>query len=136
MSKMKVYVAGKLNDDAVGYNKNRAKMMKLALEAHKEGYSVFVPCLIEQIGLLDGNWEYSDYFNNSMPWLLSSDAVLLVDNYKESKGTAVEIKEAMINDIPIFTSLDALNKYRDNKKDSYVMGVTIDNGLVTEVIYL
>ncbi len=108
---IKVYVAGKLNDMAVDYNKNRAKMMKEGLKLHKKGFSVFVPCLIEQIALIDGDWEYNDYFLNSQPWLMSSDAVYLVPGWETSKGTQDEVYTAVANGIPVFESKKKMVKF-------------------------
>ena len=109
--KIRVYVAGRLDDMAVGYNKNRARMLSCALRLHRKGYSVFVPCMAEQMALLDGKWEYKDYFDNSQPWLLVSDAMYLVPGWEESKGTAAEIVTADKNGVPVFDNLKDLEKY-------------------------
>ena len=113
--KKRVYIAGKLNDMAVDYNKNRSKMMYTGLMAHKLGFSVFIPCLIEQLALLDGHWEYGDYFDNSQPWLEVCDAILLVKGWKDSPGTLAEIETAKKLNIPIFEDLYTMREYFNSK---------------------
>ena len=101
----KVYIAGKLNDSAVGYIKNMYKMIKTAKEVRDAGYSVYVPCIDFLEGLVDGNFDYKDYFENSQPWLLSADAVVLVPGWETSEGTKREIKLANENNIPVYYSV-------------------------------
>ena len=108
---LKVYVAGKLNDDATHYIKNMHRMIKTAKEARDAGYAVYVPCVDILEGLVDGNFEYRDYFDNSQPWLLSADAVLLTPGWETSEGTKREIKLAEENDIPVFTSVKEMNMF-------------------------
>jgi hypothetical protein len=84
----KIYIAGKLNDTAVGYIKNCHKMIKTAKEVRSAGFSVYVPCIDFLEGLVDGGFEYNDYFDNSQPWLLASDAVFLTPGW----GSSEELK--------------------------------------------
>jgi hypothetical protein len=102
MKKLKVYIAGKLNADAVGYIKNCHRMIKTAREIRRLGHSVYVPCIDFLEGLVDGNFEYEDYFDNSQAWLLSSDAVFLTPGWETSEGTKREMELADSNNIPIF----------------------------------
>lgn len=105
----KVYVAGKLNDMAIDYVHNMHRMVKLAIEARNAGFSVFVPCLDIWMGLMAGNWDYDDYFQNSQPWLEASDAVLVVkEHYQDSEGTLKEIAAAQENNIPVFFSVSQM----------------------------
>ena len=107
----KVYVAGKLNDDAVGYIKNMHRMIKTARLVRNAGYAVYVPCVDILEGIVDGNFDYHEYFDNSQPWLLSSDAVFLTPGWETSSGTKREIERAKANNIPVFSSLDDMNYY-------------------------
>lgn len=108
MKKLKIYVAGKLNDYACEYLSNVHKMIKTARMLREHGFAVYVPCndLIE--GVVDGEFQYKDYFDNSQPWLLSSDAVFLVPGWETSEGTNREKKLAEENGIPVFDSIDDL----------------------------
>ena len=104
----KVYIAGALNADAVGYLKNVHIMLVSAEEVRKEGFAIFVPALDYTMGMVHGDWDYRDYFDNSQPWLLASDAVFVCPNSDSSKGTQAEIKTAEEANIPVFYVLDEL----------------------------
>ena len=99
----KVYIAGKLNDMACDYIKNVHGMIKAAEEVRKAGFSVFIPGIDLLCGIVNGNWTYTDYFNNSQPWLDVSDAIYVRSkNWKSSSGTIREIKRAAKQNIPVF----------------------------------
>jgi hypothetical protein len=102
---IKVYIAGALNSDAVGYIKNMHKMIEWADKVRRAGFCVYVPCVDFLIGLQIGDYEYKDYFDNGQPWLEVSDAVFLVPGYENSKGTLKEIERAKELEIPIFTDI-------------------------------
>jgi hypothetical protein len=106
----RVYVAGKLNDDACGYIKNVHKMIIWAEKVRKLGFAVFVPGLDFLQGVIFGNWEYTDYFDNSQPWLDAADAVFLVPGWEQSKGTSLEIARAKRKNIPVYSDLGLLAK--------------------------
>ena len=107
----KVYIAGALNADAVGYLKNVHIMLKHAEMVRKAGFAVFVPALDYTMGMMFGDWEYKDYFDNSQPWLLASDAIYVCPGAEESKGTLAEMQTAVHHGIPIFTNIDALEGF-------------------------
>ena len=111
MRTMRVYVAGKLNDDAVGYINNLRAMFFTAERVRKAGFAVFVPGLDFLMGVVIGGWEYSDYFDNSQPWLAASDAVFVGANWKTSAGTAREIEYAESLGIPVFLSREMLREW-------------------------
>lgn len=114
----RVYIAGKLADDAPGYNANRKRMIQTALEVSRYGFAVFVPCLDDVLALSDlaNDWGYERYFNNSQPWLEVSDAIFLTPGWKGSKGTEKEIYKASELGIPVFEDLNALVEYFENKE--------------------
>lgn len=101
----KIYIAGKLNDDAVGYIKNLHIMCHWAEIVRQLGFAVFIPGIDFLMGFLMGNWEYADYFDNSQPWLAASDAVFVTPNHETSEGTMKEIAYAKSLDIPVFDSM-------------------------------
>lgn len=105
---LKCYVAGKLNDDAVGYIRNMHRMIKTAKKLRDMGVAVYVPCNDILEGLVDGNFTYTDYFDNSQPWLLASDFVFVCEGWEESKGTKREIELAQANGIAVFFDFDTL----------------------------
>ncbi len=117
---LKVYVAGKLNALAVDYIKNLHIMIKTAEEIRKAGFSVYIPGLDFLAGLLDGNYEYKDYLNNSLPWLEVADALYVIHNWHTSEGTKKEIERARTLNKPIFYSLENLIRWRNEEiKGSY-----------------
>ena len=120
----RVYVAGKLNDMAVGYNYNRHKMLNTGELLREAGYAPYVPCLIEQMGIMFGWEKYSDYFNFSQPWLAVSDAVLLVEGWETSKGTIEEIQFALEHKIPVFDRLDELWSHFKGIPGGAIVGLT------------
>ena len=92
--KLRCYIAGKLNADAVGYIQNMHKMIRVARELRKLGIAVYVPCNDFLEGLVDGDFTYLDYFNNSQPWLEVSDFIFVVPGWETSDGTKKEIGRA------------------------------------------
>jgi len=111
---IKVYVAGKLNDQSCGYIKNMHRMIKLADMIRSMGFSVFIPCLDFLSGLVCGDYEYQDYFENNLPWLESSDYVYVIADSENSKGTQREIARARELGIPVVTSIMYFKKLRDD----------------------
>jgi hypothetical protein len=99
---MKIYVCGKLNDCAVGYLKNVHNMIKAGNQLRKLGHSVYIPCLDMLSGIMDGNMEYEDYFDNNLPWLECADALFILPDSQYSKGTLKEIEHAEILGIPVY----------------------------------
>jgi hypothetical protein len=105
---LKCYVAGKLNADAVGYIQNMHIMIKAARDLRGLGVSVYVPCNDFLEGLVDGHFGYTDYFNNSQPWLEASDFLFVCSNWEESSGTRKEVELARALGKPIFFNLETL----------------------------
>jgi hypothetical protein len=86
-----VYVAGKLNADAVGYVKNMNKMIVAADLLRRAGYAVIVPCLDFVCGLVGGDYEYEDYFENNQEALKRCDEIYVLKGWESSEGTKKEI---------------------------------------------
>ena len=105
-----VYIAGALNSDAVGYIKNMHRMIAFARQVRRYGFSVYVPCNDFLEGLVDGQFDYPDYFDNSQPILLRCDAVALTPGWESSKGTQREIALAKEKGIPVFETIEDLIK--------------------------
>ena len=103
-----VYVAGPLNAGAVGYIKNIHRMVMWAEKVRKAGFSVYIPGIDFLAGVIHGDWEYEDYFNNSQPWLERADAIFVIPDYEESKGTLREIERAANLSIPVFYDIEKL----------------------------
>jgi len=118
----RVYVAGALNADAVGYIRNLRRMLKHAILIRKSGYAVFVPGLDILMLLLSDTITYNFVFFNSYSWIRVSDAVYVVPKSSKSKGTQREIRLAKKLGIPIFYKIEDMNEYfeieetRESKK--------------------
>lgn len=106
----RIYVAGKLNGMACNYIKNVHQMIIWAEKVRKLGFAVFVPGLDFLQGVVFGNWDYPDYFDNSQPWLDAADAIFLVPGWEKSSGTKREIERAKTRNIPVYNDLDLLDK--------------------------
>lgn len=109
--KKKVYIAGRLNDMAVDYLLNCHKMMTIAEDVRKAGYSVYIPCIDYTMGMMFGWTKYEDYFDNSQPWLEVANAVFLVPGWEMSSGTRREMERADVLDIPIFDNIEKMNEH-------------------------
>lgn len=119
MIEYKIYIAGSLNSDAVGYIQNMHRMIKTAREVRKLGYAVYVPCNDFLEGLVHGDFGYEDYFDNSQPWLCASDAMFLTPGWETSKGTLREIRLAEECDVPVFDNINQLRNYINDLKQGY-----------------
>jgi len=108
--KKRVYVAGKLNADACGYIKNLNTMIRAADAVRRAGFAVFIPGMDFLAGLVCGDWQYRDFFDNSQPWLAAADAVFVLPNWRQSKGTKREIQLAKKMDVPVCYSLKQLKE--------------------------
>jgi hypothetical protein len=111
--KLKVYVGGKLNSDAVGYIQNMHRMIVAARALRRRGFVVYVPCLDFLEGIVDGEFEYEDYFDNSQPWLLASDCLFVVPGWETSEGTKREIALAEASGIKVFYDFTNICKYKN-----------------------
>lgn len=104
----KIYIAGKLNADAVNYIKNMHNMIKTADQIRRLGYSVYIPCLDILSGLVAGDYDYKDYFENNLPWLEVADALFVCAGWETSKGTHLEIEHAERLGIPVYFAVKEL----------------------------
>jgi len=102
---IRVYIAGRLNGDAVSYIQNLHRMLIWGAELRRNGFSVLVPGLDLLLGLSAGNWEYEDYFDNSQPWLEVADVLFLVPGWEGSSGTLKELEMARKEGIQCLESL-------------------------------
>jgi hypothetical protein len=113
--KFKAYVAGPLNSDACGYIQNMHRMIKVARELRQLGVAVYVPCNDFLEGLVDGGFNYTDYFENSQPWLEVSDFIFVCPGWEDSEGTKKEIELAHSLGIAVFYHMDAVKYAIDHQ---------------------
>jgi len=106
-----IYVAGALNSDAVGYIKNLRKLNSWSIRLRKLGFCTFVPGNDFLEGLIAGNFEYRDYFENNQPVLDRSDGIFVTPHWENSEGTKKEIKRAESKKVPVFYKVEHLIKH-------------------------
>ena len=108
----RVYVAGSYSaDNVLKVFDNMRVGMRKGLDVLLAGYSPFVPWFDFHFSLMlkDGeSLTVKQYYDYSMAWLEASDAVLVLPDSEESKGTQLEIKRAKELNIPVFYSLKEL----------------------------
>jgi len=109
MKREKIYVAGPLNADAVGYIKNIHRMIHVANELRKKGHFPYVPCLDFLLGLIDGKMEYDDYLQSNKPWIEVADAFYYIAS---SPGADKELHVAKKLGKKIYKSLDEVADVR------------------------
>jgi len=106
-----IYVAGALRGDVPTYISNCSRMIKYAESIRRSGVAVYIPCLDLLQGLVMGDMEFTDYFNNSFEVLKRCDGVYLVPGWENSEGTKREIALAESIGIPVFSDMIYLKQY-------------------------
>lgn len=108
----RVYVAGSYSADNVLKILNNIKIgTRKSVDVLLAGYAPFCPWLDHQFQFYlkeNETLAIEDYYEYSMAWLEVSDAVLVLPNYENSKGTIAEIERAKELGIPVFYSLEEL----------------------------
>lgn len=111
----RVYIAGKLSDMPGQYIKNMHQMIIYANKVRKAGFAPFTPCLDILLGLVNGNISEGEYYKIGLAWIGVANAIFVVPNSGDSKGTEREINKAKSLDIPVFYTLQELEAWRDKK---------------------
>jgi hypothetical protein len=118
MSKLKrVYIAGPYSaDNVVDVLKNIGRGESAAAYLFSIGFAPFCPWHDKDFIIKNfyRNFKVNEFYDYSMAWLEVSDAILLIGNWQESKGTLLEIKQARKLNIPIFESEQELIEWRNN----------------------
>jgi len=114
----RVYVAGRYSDtSAISVLDNIRKGIAAARDLLLRGYAPFCPFLDNQfiISADDSFMSSIDihtFYDYSIAWLAVSDCMLLLpDRIHDSKGVQAEIAFAHEHNIPIFTSIDAIDEF-------------------------
>ena len=107
----RIYIAGALNADACGYIQNLHRMIHWAIQVRRLGVAVFVPGLDLLMGLVDGKFEYKDYFDNNAEFIEPCHALFIVPKSEESKGTQREIVQALLQKKPVFYKIEDLKEW-------------------------
>jgi len=121
MSVVRVYNAGLLTprgvwsaNPAIDYLANCRNLFRQSLDTLFAGYDPFCPALDMNLFLALKEHEHITELmikRYSKSWLVVCDALLLSPEWKKSPGTLEEIKFAEDNHIPVFETLEELNKH-------------------------
>lgn len=108
----RIYIAGAMsNSDCVEFLMNLNRGIRASVKLVLKGYAVFSPFIDFQYFLnLRKDEEITGKMikDNSTAWLEVSDAVLVLPNWENSKGTIAEIARAKELNIPVFYSMEEL----------------------------
>ena len=112
---IRVYVAGKYNDkNIISILDNIRLGIRTCTELLLKGFAPFCPWLDYQFSLVLREGEHIEkeiYHKYSLSWLEVSDCILVLSNYKKSRGALREIEKAKELNIPIFYSIDKLEDF-------------------------
>ena len=118
---IRVYIAGALTASSLSYLENMRRMITVATRLFILGLSPFCPCLDYHYALnrtdLDEKFVLGQFHRASLPWLEVSKAVLVLPQYKKSRGTKGEIKRARQIGIPVFYEPDVFFLYFNLEPD-------------------
>ncbi len=109
------YIAGALTADTYAYVQNLHKMTMWGEKVRKLGYAIYVPGWDFLHGVVHGDLNLEDYFDNSQPFLKKSDIMFVCPGWENSKGTKKELVTAKECGIPIYfgqKGLDQLDELR------------------------
>lgn len=108
----RVYIAGAYSaDNILSALENMRKGMRAGLIVLKAGYAPFVPWFDYHFSLMlrdDETLTVQEYYDYSMAWLEGSNAILVLPDWENSKGTVNEIAKAKELEIPIFYNMEDL----------------------------
>ena len=110
----RVYVAGPYSaDNVLDVLKNIGRGEKTCAELFRLGFAPFCPWHDKSFvtDRPDDQFTIQQFYEYSIAWLEVSDAVLVLLNSENSKGTQAEIKRAMELNIPVFYSIEELRAY-------------------------
>lgn len=108
----RVYVAGPYSaDNVIKVLENIREGINMAKDVFLAGFAPFCPWLDFHYTLMLQPGEkltVEHYYQYSLAWLEVSDAVLLLPNWEQSRGTLAEIDRARALGIPIYYTLESM----------------------------
>jgi len=105
---MRIYVAGTYSsDNVISILKNIREGIKISAKILKLGHSPFCPFLDHQFSFYE-DFTVEDMYRYSIDWLRISEAIFVMPNSDNSKGTQKEIEIAKEMGIPIFYNLEEI----------------------------
>ncbi len=107
-----VYISGQYSGD-IAENIHKARLLAILL--WELGYSVFCPHLNTIHFENDCKCKYQDYIDGDLTILKRVDAILMMENWEQSRGAIIEQNEAAFQGIPIFLNIRELEIWFSSK---------------------
>jgi hypothetical protein len=104
---MIIYISGKMTGVE---NFNRDKFNSMADKLKELGHIPLNPAVLPD-GL-----DYNEYIRIDLCILRAADAILMLDDWEDSKGAIMEKKYAEFLNLKVFYNLNELSKYTANPK--------------------
>jgi hypothetical protein len=108
----RIYIAGAYSaDNVLSVLDNIRKGIRVGTELLLKGYYPFIPWLDYNVFLQlrdNENISVETIKEHSIAWLEVSDAVLVLSNWENSKGTIAEIARAKELNIPVYYSIEEM----------------------------
>lgn len=99
---MKIYIAGKIT--GLDFKVAEQIFQKAADELRSRGHTVFCPT---EMFPLNPAWDWAEYMLADLRIIWHhADAILMLNNWKDSKGASLERHAAQLTDKPIYYSVD------------------------------
>jgi hypothetical protein len=121
---MKIYIAGKVTGEPITECTMKFGSMKKQLE--KLGYEVVNPLAV--VGTWEVTWQQA--MKACIKALLDCDAVLALDDHRQSRGAKIELDIAEEVDMPIFFSIEELIAHSADCKHD-VLNIKVVHSCVT-----
>lgn len=112
----RIYIAGPYSaDNVMDVLRNIREGIDASYQILKAGFAPFCPWLDYHYVLADkeNKLTLEDFYNYSLAWLKVSDAILFIEDWRNSKGCLTEKLFAQKNGIPDFYSIESLIEYFD-----------------------
>lgn len=110
----RIYVAGRYSaENVIDVLKNIGRGEKACAELFQLGFAPFCPWS-DKVFIThnpDAEFTLQQFYENSIAWLEVSDAIFVLENSEESRGTQAEIKKAKELNLPVFYSVEYLSDY-------------------------
>lgn len=116
----RVYVAGPYSaNNVLDVLKNIGRGEKACAELFSLGFAPFCPWHDKSYvtDRFDDQFTVRQFYDYSLAWLEVSDAVYVLPNSENSKGTQAEIKRASELNVPIFYSIEDLLEGEQNGRN-------------------
>ena len=102
-----IYISGKYTDkNYTEISKNILKARELAVKVWDKGHVALCPHLNTYHFEIDCEASYEQYIEGDLLLVKKCDGMLMLDNWKESKGAKIEKNYAEILGIPVYYKVE------------------------------